>query len=71
MKTQFSEIQTKIAQYVGKLSGQLDASISKDPSKSMQEFVGITDASLDLTKKLIQLSQSKIKDSLKKATEED
>lgn len=62
--------------YVGKLAGQLNISIAKSSSLSMRDFVqnilklgiriGLTDLSLDLSSGFIQLSQSKLNNSMKK-----
>ncbi|KAK8854137.1 hypothetical protein M9Y10_016691 [Tritrichomonas musculus] len=38
-RANFSEIQSMITQYVGKLAGQLDISIAKSSSLSMRDFV--------------------------------
>lgn len=80
-RANFSEIQSMITQYVGKLAGQLDISIAKSSSLSMRDFVqnilklgiriGLTDPSLDLSSGFIQISQNKLNNSMKKVAEEN
>lgn len=74
-RQEFSEIQKEVVNLVGQLAGELDISINKSSSEPMRSFVekmlslgiriGITDPSINLEDGFIQLSQSRVNDSLK------
>ena len=79
-RAELAEIQSLILNQVAELSGELDISVTKSSSESMKKFIeniltlgiriGITDPSINLQEGFIQLSQTRINNSLKHMSDE-